>query len=101
MLIAMATGVAPPVLHKFLETVLGAVVLLVGLDELKNVKNAERLKRELRVTYRLIDKLLDALDCSERSVNSQGATINSRGVSGEVCDFVETISCQVRAELQV
>uniref|UniRef100_A0A8C9AH77 Fuzzy planar cell polarity protein n=1 Tax=Prolemur simus TaxID=1328070 RepID=A0A8C9AH77_PROSS len=34
------------------------VVLLVGLEELTNIRNVERLKKELRASYRLIDSFL-------------------------------------------
>uniref|UniRef100_A0A8C9JLG0 Fuzzy planar cell polarity protein n=1 Tax=Panthera tigris altaica TaxID=74533 RepID=A0A8C9JLG0_PANTA len=34
------------------------VVLLVGLEELTNIRNVERLKKELRASYRLVDSFL-------------------------------------------
>uniref|UniRef100_A0A8C5P428 Fuzzy planar cell polarity protein n=1 Tax=Jaculus jaculus TaxID=51337 RepID=A0A8C5P428_JACJA len=34
------------------------VVLIVGLEELTNIRNVERLKKELRASYRLIDSFL-------------------------------------------
>lgn len=82
-------------LDQFLDTVYSAMVLAVGIDELTTVKNAERLKRELRVTYRLIDKLLDGLECSEKTQVARGASAPARPTWGDVGNFVETILCQV------
>ncbi|KAF7692380.1 protein fuzzy-like [Silurus meridionalis] len=54
-------------LRRLLENAWNCMVLVLGLDELANVRNVERLKRELRSCYRLIDMLLergvDDLDC--------------------------------------
>eukprot|EP00061_Rhincodon_typus_P018004 g46979.t1 len=41
---------------------LSEMVLVIGLDDLVNLKNVERLKRELRACYKLIDSFLAALD---------------------------------------
>ncbi|XP_063109221.1 protein fuzzy homolog isoform X4 [Cavia porcellus] len=38
--------------------VFGAMVLLVGLEELTNIRNVERLKKELKASYCLIDSFL-------------------------------------------
>lgn len=45
-------------LERLLQIVFGAMVLLVGLEELTNISNVERLKKELRACYRLIDSFL-------------------------------------------
>ncbi|XP_045712244.1 protein fuzzy homolog isoform X2 [Phyllostomus hastatus] len=45
-------------LERLLQMVFGAMVLLVGLEELTNISNIERLKKELRASYGLIDSLL-------------------------------------------
>ncbi|XP_007492709.1 protein fuzzy homolog isoform X1 [Monodelphis domestica] len=45
-------------LERLLELVFGAMVLLVGLEELTQIRNVERLKKDLRATYGLIDSLL-------------------------------------------
>ncbi|XP_069764640.1 protein fuzzy homolog isoform X2 [Narcine bancroftii] len=47
---------------RLLENVFNAMVLVIGLDDLVNLKNVERLKRELRACYKLIDSLLAASD---------------------------------------
>ncbi|XP_055519252.1 protein fuzzy homolog isoform X4 [Leucoraja erinacea] len=49
-------------LSRLLDNVFGAMVLVIGLDDLVNLKNVERLKRELRACYKLIDSLLTASD---------------------------------------
>lgn len=46
-------------LRRLLENTWNCMVLVLGLDELANVRNVERLKRELRSCYRLIDMLLE------------------------------------------
>lgn len=48
-LIAISSGSTVEVLNKLLESVFNAVVLIVGIDEMKSQRNIERLKRELRV----------------------------------------------------
>jgi hypothetical protein len=39
------------VLTKTLDSVFDAVVLIVGVDEIKSQRNIERLKRELRASH--------------------------------------------------
>ncbi|XP_075045661.1 protein fuzzy homolog isoform X3 [Mixophyes fleayi] len=45
-------------LNKLLENVFSAMVLVIGLDDLVNIKNVERLKKDLRACYKLIDSFL-------------------------------------------
>ncbi|XP_068959427.1 protein fuzzy homolog isoform X4 [Petaurus breviceps papuanus] len=52
------TGLEELRLERLLELVFGAMVLLVGLEELTKIRNVERLKKDLRATYGLIDSLL-------------------------------------------
>ncbi|XP_026888417.2 protein fuzzy homolog [Electrophorus electricus] len=62
MLIAVSgTAGASSELHlrRLLENAWNCMVLVLGQDELANVRNVERLKRELRSCYRLIDRLLE------------------------------------------
>ncbi|XP_038639581.1 protein fuzzy homolog [Scyliorhinus canicula] len=49
-------------LSRLLDNVFNAMVLVIGLDDLVNLKNVERLKRELRACYKLIDSFLAASD---------------------------------------
>lgn len=46
-------------LQRLLENVWGCMVLVLGQDELVNVRNVERLKRDLRSCFCLIDLLLE------------------------------------------
>ncbi|XP_015209679.2 protein fuzzy homolog isoform X6 [Lepisosteus oculatus] len=46
-------------LRRLLENSWNAMVLVLGLDELASARNVERLKRDLRSCYRLIDAFLE------------------------------------------
>ncbi|KAE8290780.1 Alanine aminotransferase 2-like [Larimichthys crocea] len=46
-------------LQRLLENVWSCMVLVLGQDELANVRNVERLKRDLRSCFGLIDQLLE------------------------------------------
>lgn len=48
-IIGISTGCTLKVLDKLLQSVFNAIVLVVGIEEVKSQKNIERLKRELRV----------------------------------------------------
>ncbi|XP_012281102.1 protein fuzzy homolog isoform X1 [Orussus abietinus] len=65
-LIVMASGTTKYVLDKFLTLVFNAMVLVAGIDEIKNPRNLERLKKDLRVCNPIIDKLLECLDIGDR-----------------------------------
>jgi len=49
-IIGLASGCSVDVLNRLLRVVYDAVVLIVGIEEAKALRNVERLKRELRVT---------------------------------------------------
>ncbi|XP_046611942.1 protein fuzzy homolog isoform X1 [Neodiprion virginianus] len=66
LLIAIASGTTNNVLNRFLEAVFSAMILIVGIDEIKNPRNVERLKRDLRVCNPIIDRLLECLDIGDR-----------------------------------
>uniref|UniRef100_A0AAY4ASG2 Fuzzy planar cell polarity protein n=2 Tax=Denticeps clupeoides TaxID=299321 RepID=A0AAY4ASG2_9TELE len=57
-LIAVGDDARPP-LRRLLEDAWGCMVLVLGRDELRDVRNVERLKRALRSVYPLLDGLLD------------------------------------------
>ncbi|XP_072296986.1 protein fuzzy homolog [Eucyclogobius newberryi] len=67
MLIAVSGGQRTPSSHteeevflqRLLENVWGCMVLVLGQDELVTVRNVERLKRDLRACFSLIDLLLE------------------------------------------
>ncbi|XP_011334033.2 protein fuzzy homolog isoform X2 [Ooceraea biroi] len=65
-LIAMASGVTKYVLDKFLDSTFGAMVLFTGIDEIRNTKNIERLKKDMRLCSPIIDRLMDCLDVGDR-----------------------------------
>lgn len=46
-------------LRRLLENVWSCMVLVLGLDELSSVRNVERLKKDLRCCFGLIDQLLE------------------------------------------
>uniref|UniRef100_A0A8C6XKZ1 Fuzzy planar cell polarity protein n=1 Tax=Naja naja TaxID=35670 RepID=A0A8C6XKZ1_NAJNA len=46
-------------LGRLLENVFNAMVLILGLEELTNVRNIERLKKDLKSCYKLIDSFLE------------------------------------------
>lgn len=48
-LIGVAGGSTTLVLLKLLESIFHSMVLIIGIDEIKQQRNIERLKRELRV----------------------------------------------------
>uniref|UniRef100_A0A673V2R8 Fuzzy planar cell polarity protein n=1 Tax=Suricata suricatta TaxID=37032 RepID=A0A673V2R8_SURSU len=69
-------------LERLLQVVFGAMVLLVGLEELTNIRNVERLKKELRASYRLIDSFLgdseligDLTQCVDCVVPPEGSLL--------------------------
>ncbi|XP_048373700.1 protein fuzzy homolog [Sphaerodactylus townsendi] len=51
-------------LGRLLENVFNAMVLVLGLEELANARNIERLKKDLKACYRLIDSFLEPGKCS-------------------------------------
>ncbi|XP_026469258.1 protein fuzzy homolog isoform X1 [Ctenocephalides felis] len=50
------------VLQEFLSKVFCAMVFYVGLDQLKDIKSVERLKRDLRPCMSLVEKMLENLN---------------------------------------
>ncbi|XP_061444856.1 protein fuzzy homolog isoform X2 [Rhineura floridana] len=51
-------------LGRLLENVFSAMVLVLGLEELVNARNIERLKKDLKACYKLIDSFLEPGKCS-------------------------------------
>nr|CAG4650201.1 EOG090X07E6 [Sida crystallina] len=52
-------------LKHLLDVVFDSMVFFIGLDDLLNLKNIERTKRELKACFPLIDTILDTLSPSE------------------------------------
>lgn len=65
--------------------------MFVGIDELKNPRNPERLKRDLRPCYPLIDRLMESLDSQSASAVHPTLLLN----------FTESILCPEVQILQV
>ncbi|XP_057252677.1 protein fuzzy homolog isoform X1 [Pezoporus wallicus] len=56
--ISSAPDASGPALKRLLDSAFGAMVLVLGLDELVPIRNVERLKRDLRSCFVLLDALL-------------------------------------------
>lgn len=91
LLIVMATGMTTIILNKFLDAVFSAMVLVVGIDDIKNPRSIERLKRDLRVCNAIIDRLLECLDNGDKtcmkvdSVDMTSCNIYSENHLLQVC----------------
>lgn len=68
-LISIASGTTKLVLDNFLNAVFNSMVFVAGIDEIKNPRNVEKLKKELRNCYCIVDKLLDCLDIGNRTID--------------------------------
>ncbi|PNF23702.1 fuzzy-like protein [Cryptotermes secundus] len=90
-LIVAACGASEMLLNQLLTSVFNVMVLAVGIDELCSARNAERLKRELRVCYPLLDRLLECVD-----VTSSDRAANCSDLLG----LVEVTLCQENHLLQ-
>ncbi|XP_032120408.1 protein fuzzy homolog isoform X1 [Sapajus apella] len=81
-------GISELRLERLLQMVFGAMVLLVGLEELTNIRNVERLKKDLRASYCLIDSFLgdseligDLTQCVDCVIPPEG-TLLQEALSG-------------------
>ncbi|CAM9117485.1 unnamed protein product, partial [Lampetra fluviatilis] len=66
-------------LHRLLENVFGALVLMIGLDELVNIRNVERLKRDLKACYQLVDSLLGTTELAVELTGSPDCLLSPDG----------------------
>ncbi|XP_044844130.1 protein fuzzy homolog isoform X4 [Mauremys mutica] len=57
-------GASDFALGRLLDNTFSAMVLILGLEELVNIRNIERLKKDLRACYKLIDSFLAPLERS-------------------------------------
>ncbi|GLH01213.1 LOW QUALITY PROTEIN: Fuzzy-like protein [Gryllus bimaculatus] len=53
-------------LEMLVSSVFQAMIMTVGIEEIRTCRNIERLKRELRACYPLVDRLLECLDTTSR-----------------------------------
>ncbi|KAK7866021.1 hypothetical protein R5R35_008536 [Gryllus longicercus] len=65
-IIAAACGVSTELLEMLVSSVFQAMIMTVGIEEIRTCRNIERLKRELRACYPLVDRLLECLDTTSR-----------------------------------
>ncbi|KAM0725335.1 Protein fuzzy-like protein [Formica fusca] len=90
-LIAIASGVTKYILDKFLDATFGAMVLFTGIDEIKNSKNIERLKKDMRLCSSIIDSLMDCLDIGDKistktnMINMTECIISSENILLQTC----------------
>uniref|UniRef100_A0A8D9E0S7 Protein fuzzy homolog n=1 Tax=Cacopsylla melanoneura TaxID=428564 RepID=A0A8D9E0S7_9HEMI len=52
-------------LSELSQAVFNTLVMFVGIEELRNVKNVERLRKDLRMSFATIEKLLQAVDLTD------------------------------------
>nr|SVE70465.1 EOG090X07E6 [Daphnia similis]SVE71720.1 EOG090X07E6 [Daphnia similis] len=76
-------------LKHILDLVSHTMVFYLGLEELINVKNIERLKKDLKVCYPLIDTILDGLNPKEDSEEFCDLT-----------DYTDVLSCSERSTFE-
>nr|SVE77043.1 EOG090X07E6 [Daphnia lumholtzi] len=87
--IAKNTSLSTVHLKHILDLVSHTMVFYLGLEELVNVKNIERLKKDLKVCYPLIDTILDGL--------------NPKEDLEEFCDltnYTDVLSCSERSTFE-
>lgn len=91
-LVAAASCCDEAALQKLLNAVFNAMLLMVGVDEIRNIRNPDRFKRELRVCYPLVDKLMDGMDGS--TVSNTAASAHATGKnSNNFSDSTEYLCC--------
>ncbi|XP_063156985.1 protein fuzzy homolog isoform X1 [Candoia aspera] len=71
-------------LGRLLENVFSAMVLVLGLEELTNVRNIERLKKDLKSCYKLIDSFLEpGKSCADLTQCVECTVMPSRAILQE------------------
>nr|SVE75796.1 EOG090X07E6 [Daphnia hispanica] len=87
--IATDTSLTTVHLKHILDLVSHTMVFYLGLEELVNVKNIERLKKDLKVCYPLIDTILDGLNPKEDLEEFCDLT-----------DYTDVLSCPERSTFE-
>lgn len=64
-LIVIANGTTKYVLYKFLDAIFAAMILFVGIEELKSARNIEKLKKDMRLCGPIVDSLLQCLNVGD------------------------------------
>lgn len=89
-LIVIASGTTKYILDKFLDAIFGAMILFVGIDEIKSTKNIEKLKKDMRLCSPIVDSLLQCLDAGD------GISLKT-----DIVNMTECIMCDENNLLQV
>lgn len=90
--IGISTNLTEKVLRSLIEKSFEAMVLHVGINEIKNIRNIERFKRDLKSSfYQIVDKLMeycenDLLDYNECILSSEASAIHEK-----LLDFTEKV----------
>ncbi|XP_071446020.1 protein fuzzy homolog isoform X2 [Hetaerina americana] len=71
-LIGITSGMPEIFIDSLLENVFNVMVLMVGVEELREIRSLDRLKRNLRVCYPLIDKLLESVKPEDKAASVSG-----------------------------
>ncbi|CAK9821176.1 Protein fuzzy homolog [Anthophora plagiata] len=88
-LIVVASGITKYVLDKFLDAIFGAMILFVGIEDLKTTKHIEKLKKDMRLCSPIIDSLLQCLDIGDGICSKT-----------DIINMTECIMCQENNLLQ-
>ncbi|CAL7934782.1 unnamed protein product [Xylocopa violacea] len=82
-LIVIANGATRNVLNKLLDAIFGAMILFIGIEELKSTKNIEKLKKDIRLCTPIVDSLLQCLDAGDGICSKT-----------DIINMIECIMCQ-------
>jgi protein fuzzy len=82
--IGISTNLSEKVLRSLIEKSYQAMIMHVGINEIKNIRNIERFKRDLKSSfYQIVEKLMefsenDLLDYNECILSSEASTIQEK-----------------------
>ncbi|KAL7296513.1 hypothetical protein TKK_0009948 [Trichogramma kaykai] len=89
-LIAIANASTKKIIDELLEAVFNTMILFIGLKDIQQPRSVERLKRDLRSCYPVIDKLLECSDIGD-----------AMGSKSDLIDLTNCIMCSENHLLQV
>ncbi|KAK9871041.1 hypothetical protein WA026_009999 [Henosepilachna vigintioctopunctata] len=90
-LIGISSGCTQEVLNNLMTSIFSCMVLIVGINEIRSQRNIDRLKRELKICYPLVDRLLDSLDCGSPTTK----------YNSDIVGMVECILCTENHLMQI
>ncbi|CAO1328474.1 unnamed protein product [Diamesa serratosioi] len=79
--IAISTNLTEKTIKSLLDKAFHGMILHVGINEIRNIKNIDRFKRELKSYYQMIEKLIEFSET-------------------DLLDYNETLICQESVEIQ-